>query len=185
MRLFLAVFPPESVQRAAHAAVEALRRPGDGVSWVKRENLHYTMRFLGEVGEDGARRAAEAAAEAAARHRAFPARLGVLGAFPDARRARVLWVGMTEGGDELEALARDLDRSLASRGFGRADKRFSAHLTIGRVREPGFDWTEPLASASVAAEASGFTVDRIRVVESKLDPRGSIYTVRAEGPLGA
>lgn len=185
MRLFLAVFPPEAAQRAAHAAIEALRRPGDGVSWVKRENLHYTMRFLGEVGEDGARRAAEAAAEAAAGARAFPAGLGALGAFPDARRARVLWVGMSEGGEALEALARDLDRSLAARGFGKADKRFSAHLTIGRVREPGPDWTAKLAAVQVAAEAARFTVDRIRVVESKLDPRGSIYTVRAEGLLGA
>ncbi len=61
MRLFLAVFPGAAVQRAAHAAGEALRKPGDGVSWVKQENLHYTMRFLGDVGADGARRAAEAA----------------------------------------------------------------------------------------------------------------------------
>jgi RNA 2',3'-cyclic 3'-phosphodiesterase len=185
MRLFLAVFPPEPVQRAAYAAIEALRRPGDGVSWVKRENLHYTMRFLGEVGEDGARRAAEAATEAAARSRAFAAQLGALGAFPDARRARVLWAGMTEGGESLEALARDLDRALAVRGFGKADKRFSAHLTLGRVREPGPDWTARLADVTVAGESASFTVDRIRVVESKLDPHGSIYTVRAEGLLGA
>ena len=88
MRLFLAVFPPEPVQRAAFAAIEALRRPGDGVSWVKRENLHYTMRFLGEVGEDGARRAAEAAAEAAARSRAFPAALSGLGRLSRARSGR-------------------------------------------------------------------------------------------------
>ncbi len=184
MRLFLAVFPPEPVQRAAHAAIEALRRPGDGVSWVKRENLHYTMRFLGEVGEDGARRAAEAAAEAAAASRAFAATLGSLGAFPDARRARVLWVGMSEGGPALEALARDLERALAARGFGKADHRFSAHLTLGRVRTPGPDWTAKLAAVSVAGEAASFTVDRLCVVESKLDPRGSIYTVRAEARLG-
>lgn len=184
MRLFLAVFPPAAVQGAAFAAIEALRRPGDGVSWVKRENLHYTMRFLGEVGEDGARHAAEAAAEAAARSRAFTAALGGLGAFPDARRARVLWVGMTEGGEALETLARDLDRSLAARGFGKADKRFSAHLTIGRVRLPGPDWTAELAVARVDAAVARFTVDRILVVQSQLDPRGSIYTVRAEGTLG-
>ena len=185
MRLFLAVFPPAAVQHAAFGAIEALRRPGDGVSWVKRENLHYTMRFLGEVGQDGARRAAEAASEAAARSRAFPAVLGGLGAFPGPRRARVLWVGMAEGGPELEALARDLDRALAARGFDRADRPFSAHLTIGRVREPGPDWTDRLAAVSLPAGSARFTVDRIRVVESKLDPRGSIYTVRAEGPLGA
>jgi 2'-5' RNA ligase len=92
---------------------------------------------------------------------------------------------MSEGGPALESLARDLDRSLAARGFGAADKRFSAHLTIGRVRQPGPDWTDRLAAASLPAGSARFTVDRIRVVESKLDPRGSIYTVRAEGLLGA
>ena len=61
MRLFFAVFPPPEVQRAAFALEESLRRPGDGVSWVKLENLHYTLRFLGELGESGLRRAAAAA----------------------------------------------------------------------------------------------------------------------------
>ena len=139
MRLFLAVFPPPGVQRAAYAAIEALRRPGDGVSWVKPENLHYTMRFLGEVGEDGARRAADAATESAAKSRRFDAALGPLGAFPSARRARVIWVGMSEGAEALVALARDLDRALEKRGFGGADKPFSAHLTLGRVRDPHTD----------------------------------------------
>jgi 2'-5' RNA ligase len=183
MRLFLAVFPPAGVQRAAHACIEALRRPGDGVSWVKPENLHYTLRFLGEVGEDGARRAAEAAAEAAAAAKAFAAALGGLGAFPNPRRARVIWVGMSEGGEALVALAADLDRALARRGFGAADKPFSAHLTLGRVRTPGTDWTTALAAQRVAAASAGFTVDRICVVESQLSPRGSIYTVRTEAPL--
>ena len=66
MRVFLAVFPPLAVREAVFAAAAPLRLTGAGVSWVKAENLHYTMRFLGVVGEDGARRAAEAAAEAPA-----------------------------------------------------------------------------------------------------------------------
>jgi 2'-5' RNA ligase len=183
MRLFLAVFPPVELQRVAHGFIEALRRPGDGVSWVKPENLHYTLRFLGEAGEDGARRVAEAAREAAGHSRRFTATLGGLGAFPDARRARVIWVGMSEGGDALVALARDLDRALAKRGFGAPDKPFSPHLTLGRVREPRRDWTAALAESCPADPPAGFTVDRICVVESQLNPRGSIYTVRAEAPL--
>ena len=181
MRLFLAVFPPPEVQRAACAAIETLRRPGDGVSWVKRENLHYTLRFLGEVGEDGARRAAEAAVEAAAKSRGFEAALGGLGAFPNARRARVIWVGMSEGAEALLTLARDLDQALARRGFGKPDKPFSAHLTIGRVRAPGPDWTPVLAATP--GVPGRFPVDRLCVVESQLNPRGSIYTVRTEARL--
>ncbi len=183
MRLFLAVFPPAGVQRAASGVIEALRSSGDGVSWVKPENLHYTLRFLGEVGEDGARRVAEAATEAAAGSRGFAAALGGLGAFPDPRRARVIWIGMSEGGEALVALAGELDRALAKRGFGAPDKPLSTHLTLGRVREPRCDWTAALAGPVPVDPTARFTVDRICVVESRLSPLGSIYTVRAAAPL--
>jgi 2'-5' RNA ligase len=183
MRLFLAVFPPPAVQRAAHAVSEALRRPGDGVSWVRPDNLHYTLRFLGELGEEGARRAGEAAREAASGERVFDATLGAPGAFPDPRRARVIWLGMTAGAEPLERLARGLEQALRRRGFDPADKPFSAHLTLGRVRSPGLDWTPRLEA--VRPEPITFTVDRVCVVQSELSPRGSIYTMRCEAELVA
>jgi 2'-5' RNA ligase len=164
-----------------------LRRPGDLVSWVKRENLHYTIRFLGDLGEDGARRAAEAAAEAVAGERAFDARLGTLGAFPNPRKARVLWAGLTEGAASLDAVARAVEAALRRKGFDRADRPFAPHLTIGRVREPGIDWSLALEEAAMAfaaeGEAARFRVDRVLVVHSRLSPHGSIYTVRAEARL--
>src|SRR5260221_12027763 len=91
MRIFVAVFPPVRVQRAAAATIEALRRPNDGVSWVKPDNLHFTLRFIGEVGADGARRVGESARAAAAGSAAFDVALGGLGAFPNPRPAPVLW----------------------------------------------------------------------------------------------
>jgi 2'-5' RNA ligase len=183
VRIFLAVFPPADVQRAVFAAAERLKRPGDGVSWVKRENLHYTLRFMGELGEDGARRVGLAADEAAKTGPAFGAALGALGAFPNARRARVLWAGMTEGGERLTALAQALEAALRRKGFDRAEHAFTAHLTIGRVRDPRADWTERLAAVSVEPGAARFTVDRVSVVESKLSPQGSTYTVVHEALL--
>jgi RNA 2',3'-cyclic 3'-phosphodiesterase len=182
MRLFLAVFPPPAVQRAARAVSDALRHPGDGVSWVRADNLHYTMRFLGEVGTDGARRAAEAARAAAAAEPAFEAALGAPGAFPDARRARVIWLGLARGAEPLVRLARALESELRTRGFDRADKPFAAHLTLGRVREAGADWTPRLAAVAPSADAT-FRVERLCVVESELSPGGSIYRVRDEAPL--
>lgn len=180
-RLFLAVFPPPGAQAAAARACEALRSPGDGVSWVRRENLHYTLHFLGELGADGARRAAEAAGEAASDHRPFGAALGAFGCFPSARRARVLWVGLAAGDEPLRLLAASLDAALARRGFGRADRPFEPHLTVGRLRAPA-DWLDRM----VAARAVGarFTVDRLQLVKSTLSPGGSRYEVVSEAPLG-
>jgi 2'-5' RNA ligase len=183
VRLFIAVFPPPEVQAAAAGAIESLRRPGDGVSWVRRENLHYTMRFMGELGEDGARRAGEAVARGAGPHTAFDAALGGLGAFPDARRARVLWIGLSEGGDALVALARSIEESLRLRGFGRADRPFAAHLTLGRVRDREQDWSERLAAGKPGP--ARFRVARVQVVQSTLSPKGSIYRVVSEATLAS
>ena len=185
MRLFLAVFPPPATRALALRTIDTLRRPNDGVSWVKEDNLHYTMRFIGEVGDDGARRVQEAADQAAALVAPFDATLGELGAFPNAHKARVIWIGMTAGADPLKALAARLADALAARGFERENRRFEAHLTLGRVREPGRDWAPALASArKLEGEADArFRVSGLQVVVSQLNPKGSIYTVRHEAKL--
>src|SRR5258708_4850328 len=108
---------------------------------------------MGELGEDGARRVKQAADEAVSGRAAFAAALGALGAFPNARRARVLWAGMTEGAERLTSLARALEGALARKGFDAAEHPFTAHLTVGRVREPRADWTERLAAVRVAPAA--------------------------------
>ena len=182
MRIFLAVFPPAEVQSAAAEVIERLRRPNDAVSWVERENLHFTVRFLGELGESGAGRAAEAAREGAADHRAFEAALGAPGAFPSAKRSRVLWLGLAEGAEPLVALARSVEQTLVRRGFDRADRPFTAHLTLGRVRDREQDWSERLIGPA-PEPAVRFPVERVVVVQSTLSPKGSIYQVRAEAPL--
>lgn len=183
LRVFLAIFPPPEVQAVAAEAIERLRSNGDRVSWVKRENLHFTLRFLGDVGEDGARRAAESAAEIATEHRAFDAALGTLGAFPDGRRARVLWIGLSRGAEPMVALARSLERALERRGFEREGRPFAAHLTIGRVREPGHDWSESLGRATLAS--ASWHVDRVLLIRSTLSPQGSRYVEIAAAPLPA
>jgi 2'-5' RNA ligase len=187
VRLFLAVFPPPATRALALRTIDALRTPNDGVSWVKEDNLHYTMRFIGEVGEDGAARVQEAADEAAAQVGAFDAALGEPGAFPNARKARVIWLGMTAGAEPLKALAARLADALAKRGFEREHRRFEAHLTLGRVREPGRDWGPALAAtAAIGTDPDArFRVGALAVVHSHLNPKGSIYTIRHSAPLAA
>lgn len=188
MRTFLAVFPSPATQAAAARVIERLRRPDDGVSWVRRENLHFTMRFMGDLDEGGMSRVIAAARDGAAGRPAFTIGLGAAGAFPDPRRARVLWLGLSQGAEPLVALAGSLDRALAEHGFLAADRTFTPHLTLGRVRRGGADWAARLtdvAAEPVSEGAASFTVDRVVVVQSTLSPSGSIYRVRAEAPLAA
>jgi len=183
MRLFLAIVPPPSVQRAAHRVIEQLRRPGDDVAWVKEENLHFTLRFLGEVGDSALRDVARAARDAAAAHAPFDAGLGPAGAFPRPKQARVLWLGLAEGADSMKALAASLEEALERCGFAKEERGFSAHLTIGRVRDPRADWTERLKGAGADPGAAAFRVDRVALVRSRLSRGGSVYTVMDEAVL--
>ena len=186
MRTFLAVFPSSEAQRAAHGVIERLRRPDDDVSWVRRENLHYTLRFMGDLDEDGVSRLIAAARLGVAERPPFMATLCAAGAFPSAHRARVLWLGLSEGAERLTALAGGLERALVGQGFGAAERAFSPHLTLGRVHRRDQDWSGRLAGVAAELErgwAPSFAVDRVVVVESTLSPGGSIYRVRAEAAL--
>ncbi len=180
MRLFIAVFPPPDVQNVAYRAADPLRPGRDAVTWVKPEHLHYTMRFLGDLDAAGATRAGEAMREAAAARARFGATLGGLGAFPSARRARVLWLGMLQGDEPMRLLASALDQALVRHGFERADEAFEPHLTLGRVRVAG-DWTARLLDAPTVE--ARFQVDRLQLVQSTLAAGGSVYDIVAEAPL--
>jgi len=180
MRLFLAVFPPPDVQQLAYRAADPLRIGHDAVAWVKRENLHFTMRFLGEVEDAAAEQAASAMREAAAARARFGAALGGFGAFPSAKRARVLWIGMLQGAEPMRLLAGALDEALSRHGFEPSDQAFEPHLTVGRVRAAG-DWTARLIDAPTVE--ARFQVDRLRLVKSTLASGGSRYEPVAEGML--
>lgn len=184
MRLFLAVFPPEGTQALAGSVIRSLKRPRDGVTWVRSENLHYTLRFIGDVGEIEARQVEDAAFEAASLHKSFGATLGPPGAFPTAKRARVLWLGLLDGVEPFAQLAHSLEVALERRGFERDAREFTAHLTLGRIREPA-DWTSTLLHAHWPERSADarFTVGSIDVVGSELGPGGSRYSIRATAPL--
>ncbi len=182
MRLFLAVFPPPEVQQQVWEAASPLRARDVPVSWTRADNLHYTLHFLGELGEDGARRAGEAAREAVTGHGAYELALGGFGAFPSPQRARVLWIGASRGGEALEALSGSLEQALRHQGFPRADRPFKAHLTIGRPRVPGEDWSAALGAVDQGAIAA-FRVERLVLVRSQLSPKGSIYSPMIEALL--
>ena len=103
-----------------------------GARWIDRESMHITLRFIGELGESGLKQVVSAAREGVADHHRFEVALGAAGAFPDATRARVLWLGMSAGGEALVALAKSVEDALRRRGFEPADHPFGTLLDVYR-----------------------------------------------------
>lgn len=157
---------------------EALRaRPGgEQVRWVRPEIVHITVRFFGDLDRkrlDRARRAIQSLDHAWDRP---DLRLGSLGAFPSLRRPQVLWLGIEDPKNELGSLAVQADRAIRVTGFGRADKPFAGHLTLGRVKRGRAGPDPDLLTSGLTPPTGPLTICSITLYRSDLRPEGPVYT---------
>lgn len=189
MRLFFAAVPPEDV-RSEVARVQADLRDrvgASGVRWTRPEQFHFTLKFLGETPEERIPEAIEAARETASATSPFSLTLAHVGALPDARHPRTIFVGVgekvAEGLPVLRALAEYLSGALERRGFPADTRPFRAHLTVARIGSQAGANSVSRALAPRAAEV--YNVDRIGafaladfvLMHSVLGPKGSEYTI--------
>jgi 2'-5' RNA ligase len=152
------------------------------VSWVTPANMHLTLRFIGEVDPEIAN---ELTHRLAKPFGVPPFRLAVggLGAFPRSGPPRVIWLGLTAGAGGLSAVHDEVESRLKDLPIEREDRPFRAHLTLGRVRTP-LGAAAGQAIASVRADAIGACdIGEVTLFESRLSPRGAVYTALARGPL--
>ena len=177
-RLFIAVEPPETVQESLFQELEPLRSMWRFPKWEACEKFHITMKFLGNV-PDMKREAIQTALDIiAAEMEPFPVILGGLGVFPNTRKPRVIWIGVRSGGNSLKKLYSNIEESLVTIGFSREKRRFSAHITVGRIKHPRF-----LDLPKTPAYEHRFRARCISLIRSRLTPTGSEYTTVAEYPF--
>ena len=182
VRAFVAVRMNEQVEESVAETIGDLKHPRDGVRWVPRANLHITLKFLGPaVDSHRLERLTAGLHQLATKTAPFEVAAAGVGAFPDLERPRTIWVGLhsVEPG-ALAALAARLETVAADYGFEREKRRWSGHLTIGRVGD------QPVAGktrqALYAARDREFGVSRIESItlyRSHLGPGGSSYEALA------
>ena len=176
---------PEDVRARLDAETRRLKPLARDVAWIAPANLHLTLKFLGAVDPTCVDAIVAALARGAAGAAPFDVVLAGLGAFPSPARPRVIWAGTSEGRAPLGALAGALDEALAGLGFPRETRAFSAHVTLGRMREPARD--PGLAAALAAAKDAPLgvvRVCRVSLMRSELSPDGARYTELAGIALG-
>ena len=185
MRLFIAINFTAKDRQRMHRAGRKLRESDLPVKWEDVEQLHMTLKFLGEVRPENAERVKAAVARVAEKTPPFTLRMGGAGAFPTLRRPRVVWLG-AEASPELRCLKHDLEWELAPLGFEREVRAFHPHVTLGRAtkeaRAGDFrDFEELVAGVSFKAEIPVRTVD---VMESHLSVKGARYERKMAAKLG-
>jgi 2'-5' RNA ligase len=187
LRLFVAIRPPApALDRIAEVQQELRNFIGErAVRWVNVANLHITLYFLGDAPAAAIAPAGEAlerAAEAAGGGDGpLEVATTVTGAFPNARRARVLWLGMDDRANALAQLAQRVRRELNRRDLHGDDKPFRPHITLGYVRRNApRDAQAEIAAAlqRVSPAPVTFAASEMLLVESTLQPGGSVYVDR-------
>jgi 2'-5' RNA ligase len=176
----VAVRPPDDVLDAVAAAVEPGRSLRVGLRWAPPEQWHVTLHFLGPLTRLAP--VVDGLAAAVRGRPAFPFRLGGAGAFPNARRARVVWIGAAAGGDALVDLAGAVTAALGPLGYEAEARPFHPHLTVARLKVPD-DVAAVLAALGSEPVGAAFTVREVVLYESRLSPKGPSYSVLGRFPL--
>ena len=184
VRTFIAVLISGELKRRIALVQEEFKKLAPEVKWVAEDNFHVTLKFLGNVKDDRLASISKVVAKAVEGAKPFEFEIGGAGAFPSARRPRVVWVGLTTGKDSLAELARRVDKELEKLGFPREDRPFKSHITIGRVKDDRTtgELGRALEEADVGRLGS-VHVDSVAVMKSDLKRDGPIYSVLSEIPL--
>jgi 2'-5' RNA ligase len=183
MRAFLAIALPDEVKARLTEAIKRLTPLAEGVTWCKRDQLHLTLAFLGEVSPAILPHVTAASERVCAALPAFDCRAYGLGFFGNKRNPKVLWAGV-DPSPELEALHEGLWKELKKFGFEDKEGEFRPHITLGRCREAARN--HPVIEAMADDEDVAFgewDVKRVTLYESRLTPQGAVYRNLGHIPL--
>jgi len=178
MRTFIAVDLPVEVKTAIGRYIASLREIINNVKWVVPENLHLTVKFLGEVKEPVIRDITNCVDRTASGFSPFIMGLSHMGFFPSSERPRVIWLSSDGGEDQLLDLFQELENCLEDLGIDRESRTFSPHLTIGRVKH---DHHIVVPDIIPEFEHVTFQVNRLSLIKSTLTPEGPVYEKLFEG----
>lgn len=187
MRTFIAIELPREIKDSLASLQEQLKKSGADVKWVEPQNIHLTLKFLGEIDDKKLDKITNVLEAVAKDRSSFQIYITSCGAFPKIDYPRVIWVGIERGDKETKEISKDLEEKLATIGISKEDRPFSSHITIGRLRSPlkreKLVLDLKAKENNLGQEHWEFTVTKIILFKSTLTPKGPIYEVLKEAIL--
>lgn len=189
IRSFIAIALPDAVKKKLSDIQGELKKSNADVRWVAGDNIHLTLKFIGEQDEittDLIGAGLEEAVKAVSR---YTVRISSLGAFPRIQSPRIIWLGIDTGDAETKAIAGLIENKMASLGITREEREFSSHITIGRTRSNAGNHS--LAQLLTALQKKpqelhlGFEVTTVTLFKSTLRTAGPVYEPIKEVALKA
>jgi len=187
LRTFLAIDLPSALHAALAEKQQHLKREFPRISWVKPENLHITLKFLGETPESKLDELQLVVSQAVSEFSPFVITLRGFGVFPDTRAPRTLWIGLDGEEEVLRDLAARIESAVEPLGFPPEGKPFRPHLTLARIKKDHREIGKAIEKAGILADPFIFgrlLVEQVSFLKSDLRPSGSVYTKLWAVPLG-
>ena len=188
LRAFIAVEIPPEIHKAIEGKTPPLRAALDSslVRWVPTSNIHLTLKFLGGVSPANVELLTQMLSVEVSQHQSFALKFGGLGAFPNPRQPRVIWIGI-QAPVGLEALQHGIEAAAATLGYPSEKRPFSPHLTIGRVKQnagpAGIQKIRIALDETTVGELGTAQVIAVHLFKSDLKPTGAVYTRLFSAPL--
>ena len=176
MRLFIAVEIPEELKAKIASIQDRLDQTEDQIKPVGPENLHFNLKFIGEFPYDDLPKLKVLMDKTLWQFDSFNAHIHGIGTFPTPTFIKVIWLGMTEGEQALSAMAESLENALESLSIAKEEKPFKPHLTLGRLNSRAGLGLISLLKDLKDTEIGSFKIEKVILFESKLTPKGPIYT---------
>ena len=175
MRTFIAFELSSAIKEELGRLKQEIKKVDADVKWSHPDNIHLTLKFLGNVEEEKIEQIKNILNEISSVEKPFEITLFKLGAFPSLDYPKVLWVGIDKNCSEVERIAKTLEDSLEKIGFEKEEKSFSAHLTLGRIKsgKNKAKLKEKLISSPVESRSS--EIKGMTLFKSELTPKGPIY----------
>jgi len=179
IRAFIAIELPTAIQNGLRQVIQQLSPGTKAVRWLPAENIHLTIKFLGDIEISKVQALQTALRQEASHHNPFDIHVGTLGAFPNSRRPRVVWIGV-QAPQELFTLQQGIEVVTRPLGYSIEDRPFTAHLTLGRVSQHASPDEAAQFSFLLAKKQVGdlgkVHVETIHIFRSDLRPTGAVYT---------
>ena len=184
LRCFIAIEITETIKKDMGGLIEVLKKYDADVKWVNSENLHLTLKFLGNTSEGMIPKIIESLTKIAFFYNPFYITIYTMGVFPNRKYPKVIWAGV-EGSDMLKKLRDDIEDSMSLIGYQKEDKKFHPHLTLGRVRsQRGIVNLIHGLDNFTGKDFGSIEVRNIKLMQSELKPTGAYYYCLQEIPFG-
>ena len=177
IRSFIALDLPEDLKKGLQKLQDTVRKHADCIRWVKPDNIHLTLKFLGDIVESQVGPIGRILENMTSGMAPFKLQVKGFGAFPNARNPKVIWMGMDDNQQRLVLFQEKLEETLAAIGFTPEKRDYSPHLTLGRVKDSrGKRDIEQIIEKYKNEDLGYFTADTIIFFQSDLQPSGPVYS---------